>query len=225
MSIQLKSAAEIAKLREANLIVADVLDTLEAAAKPGHVDLGAERHRRQAAQAAQGRVGLPRLPRLPGRALHLGQRGGRPRHPAQGRGAQGRATSCPSTSAPSRTAGAATRPAPSRSARSAPAAQALMRRHPRVAGAGHRRLRPGQPPGRHRLGRAVARRGARATRSSASSWATASAARCTRSPHVPNYGEAGKGQPPVARAGGRHRADGQRRGARGRWSRTMGGRL
>ena len=35
MSIQLKSAAEIAKLREANLIVADVLDLLEAAAKPG----------------------------------------------------------------------------------------------------------------------------------------------------------------------------------------------
>ena len=35
MSIQLKSPAEIAKLREANLIVADVLDPLEAAAKPG----------------------------------------------------------------------------------------------------------------------------------------------------------------------------------------------
>jgi len=35
MSIQLKSPAEIAKLREVNLIVADVLDTLEAAAKPG----------------------------------------------------------------------------------------------------------------------------------------------------------------------------------------------
>jgi methionyl aminopeptidase len=35
MSIQLKSPAEIAKLREANLIVADVLNTLEAAAKPG----------------------------------------------------------------------------------------------------------------------------------------------------------------------------------------------
>jgi methionyl aminopeptidase len=35
MSIQLKSPAEIAKLREANLIVADVLDQLEAAAKPG----------------------------------------------------------------------------------------------------------------------------------------------------------------------------------------------
>ena len=35
MSIQLKSPAEIAKLREANLIVADVLDQLEAVAKPG----------------------------------------------------------------------------------------------------------------------------------------------------------------------------------------------
>ena len=35
MSIELKSPAEIAKLREANLIVADVLDALEAAAKPG----------------------------------------------------------------------------------------------------------------------------------------------------------------------------------------------
>jgi len=35
MSIQLKSPTEIAKLREANLIVADVLDALEAAAKPG----------------------------------------------------------------------------------------------------------------------------------------------------------------------------------------------
>jgi methionyl aminopeptidase len=35
MSIELKSAAEIDKLREANLIVADVLDQLEAAARPG----------------------------------------------------------------------------------------------------------------------------------------------------------------------------------------------
>ena len=34
------------------------------------------------------------------------------------------------------------------------------RRHARVAGAGHRRVRPRQPPGRHRLGRPVARRAA-----------------------------------------------------------------
>jgi methionyl aminopeptidase len=35
MSIHLKSGVEIGKLREANLVVADVLDALEAAAKPG----------------------------------------------------------------------------------------------------------------------------------------------------------------------------------------------
>jgi methionyl aminopeptidase len=35
VAIQLKSPSEIAKLREANLIVAEVLDTLEAASKPG----------------------------------------------------------------------------------------------------------------------------------------------------------------------------------------------
>ena len=35
MSIRLKSTSEIAKLREANLIVADVLDLLEGSAKPG----------------------------------------------------------------------------------------------------------------------------------------------------------------------------------------------
>jgi methionyl aminopeptidase len=35
MGIQLKNASQIAKLREANLIVADVLDILEGAAKPG----------------------------------------------------------------------------------------------------------------------------------------------------------------------------------------------
>jgi len=35
MAVQLKSADEIAKLREANLVVAEVLDALEAASKPG----------------------------------------------------------------------------------------------------------------------------------------------------------------------------------------------
>jgi methionyl aminopeptidase len=35
MGIQLKNHAQIAKLREANLVVADVLDVLEAAARPG----------------------------------------------------------------------------------------------------------------------------------------------------------------------------------------------
>jgi methionyl aminopeptidase len=35
MGIQLKNRTQIAKMREANLVVADVLDTLEAVAKPG----------------------------------------------------------------------------------------------------------------------------------------------------------------------------------------------
>ncbi len=35
MAIQLKSPSEIAKMREANLVVAEVLDALEAASKPG----------------------------------------------------------------------------------------------------------------------------------------------------------------------------------------------
>ncbi|MBC8133212.1 MAG: type I methionyl aminopeptidase, partial [Deltaproteobacteria bacterium] len=35
MGIQLKNKSQIAKLREANLVVADVLDLLEATAKPG----------------------------------------------------------------------------------------------------------------------------------------------------------------------------------------------
>jgi methionyl aminopeptidase len=57
MPIRLKSAAEIAKLREANLIVADVLDLLEDAAKPGMTtwelnDLAANRLRQLKAQPA-----------------------------------------------------------------------------------------------------------------------------------------------------------------------------
>ena len=47
MSIRLKSAAEIAKLREANLIVADVLDLLRGVGQAGHEHLGAERDRRR----------------------------------------------------------------------------------------------------------------------------------------------------------------------------------
>ena len=35
MGIQLKTPSQIAKMREANLIVADVLDTLEDASRPG----------------------------------------------------------------------------------------------------------------------------------------------------------------------------------------------
>jgi methionyl aminopeptidase len=57
MSIRLKSHTEIAKLREANLIVADVLDLLEDAAKPGMTtwelnELAAQRLRQLKAEPA-----------------------------------------------------------------------------------------------------------------------------------------------------------------------------
>jgi methionyl aminopeptidase len=57
MSIQLKSPAEIGKLREANLVVADVLDAIEAAAKPGMTtwelnELAAQRLKQLKAESA-----------------------------------------------------------------------------------------------------------------------------------------------------------------------------
>ena len=67
MSIQLKSPAEIAKLREANLIVADVLDTLEAASKPGVStwelnELAASRLKQLGGKSAFLGYGLPKYP-------------------------------------------------------------------------------------------------------------------------------------------------------------------
>jgi methionyl aminopeptidase len=57
MSIHLKSASEIAKLREANLVVADVLDLLEGSAKPGMTtwelnEIAAQRLRQLKAESA-----------------------------------------------------------------------------------------------------------------------------------------------------------------------------
>jgi methionyl aminopeptidase len=67
MAIQLKSAAEIAKLREANLVVADVLDHLEAAARPGVStwelnELAAQRLRALKADSAFLNYGHPPYP-------------------------------------------------------------------------------------------------------------------------------------------------------------------
>lgn len=67
MAIQLKSATEIAKLREANLVVADVLDCLEEAAKPGVStwelnELAAQRLRQLKADSAFLNYGHPPYP-------------------------------------------------------------------------------------------------------------------------------------------------------------------
>jgi len=67
MAIQLKSPAEIAKLREANLVVADVLEQLEAAAKPGVStwdlnEIAAQRLKQLKAESAFLGYGHPKYP-------------------------------------------------------------------------------------------------------------------------------------------------------------------
>ncbi len=67
MAIHLKSATEIAKLREANLVVADVLDRLEEAAKPGVStwelnEIAAQRLRQLKADSAFLNYGHPPYP-------------------------------------------------------------------------------------------------------------------------------------------------------------------
>jgi methionyl aminopeptidase len=63
MSIQLKSAAQIERLREANLIVADVLDTVAAVAAPGVSTWELDQ------------VAMKRLKHLKGESAFLGYRG------------------------------------------------------------------------------------------------------------------------------------------------------
>jgi methionyl aminopeptidase len=67
VSIQLKSPSEIAKMREANLVVADVLDQLEAAAKPGVTtwdlnEIAAQRLKQLKAESAFLGYGYPKYP-------------------------------------------------------------------------------------------------------------------------------------------------------------------
>ena len=216
MAIQLKSAAEIAKLREANLIVADVLDDARGGREARGVDLGAERDRRAAASSSSRRESaFLGYSRLPGRAVHLGQRGGGPRHPAQGRGAQGRRH-------PGIDFGAFKDGWCGDSARTVPIgevtpeAQAADARRPGSRSTGRSpQCVPGQPAGRHRLGGAVLRRRHAAIRWCGSSSATASAGQMHEEPAGPELRRAGKGRRLKRRAGGRHRAHGQRREPRG----------
>src|SRR5438045_6627406 len=63
MAIQLKTPAQVAKLREANLIVNDVLDTLEAAAAPGMSTWELDQ------------IAAKRLKQLKGESAFLGYRG------------------------------------------------------------------------------------------------------------------------------------------------------
>ena len=194
VAIQLKSPAEIAKLREANLVVAEVLDALRGGVQAGRHDLGAQRDRRRQAQGSSRRdLGVPRLPRLPGGALHVGQRGRGPRHPAPGRRAQGRRHPLHRLRLPSRTAGAATRRAPSPSARSTDDAQAL------IDATGSRSSGPSSSASRATgwgtsAGRCSPTSSRSAIRWCGSSSGTASAGPCTRSRTSRTTATPGKGR-------------------------------
>ena len=225
MSIQLKSTAEIAKLREANLIVADVLDALEAACQARRDDLGAERDRRRAAQAAQG-------------ASRRSSATTATRRCCAPRSTRSSSTASRARTSSSRTATSSShrlrrlqgrllrRLGPDHPDRQghARAAQALMQATRESLERAIAQCVPGNRLRRHRLGGPVARRahGYSVVRQFVGHGIGRA---MHEEPHVPNYGEAGQGAAPDRRAGARHRADGQRRGPRGRWSRTTAGRL
>ena len=217
MSIQLKTPAEIAKLREANLIVAEVLDTLEAAAKPGMIDLGAERDRRPAAQAAQGASRRSsattatrpcsarrstRWSSTASRASDVVLKDGR-HHRHRLRRLQGRLLRRLRPDHPDRRRSAR--------GRAGPDARPPARRWSWRSRSASRATGWATSAGRSsRTSRHTA------IRWSGSSSATASAGRCTRSPTSRTTGEPGKGKRLNSRAGDRHRAHGKRREPRGR---------
>ncbi len=224
MSIQLKSADEIAKLREANLVVSEVLDTLEAASKPGVTtwelnEIAAAKLKQLKAESA-----FLGYPRLSGGALHVGERGRRPRHPAQGRRAQGRRHPLHRL-------------------------RCLQGRLVRRLGADHphrddlaKEAQALIDATRESLERAIAQC-VPGNRLGDIGWAVQSHVEpqgysvvrqfvghgigraMHEEPHVPNYGDAGQGPAAVGRPGRRHRADGQRRHSGSGPSKMTGGRL
>ncbi len=89
-SIEVKTPAQLARMREAGLVVAAALRAAVAAVEPGistaELDAIAEREIRARRRGAV----VPRVPRLSRDDLHLGQRAGRARHPELQRHAGGR---------------------------------------------------------------------------------------------------------------------------------------
>ena len=79
-------------MREAGLVAAAILDEICAAAQARRVDLGARPDRARAgSRSTRSRARSSATPAaVPGGAVHLDQRGHRPRHPAQGRRPRGR---------------------------------------------------------------------------------------------------------------------------------------
>ena len=80
---------EIAKMRKAGRVVAEMLAVTSAGARPGVTTAQLDKLAREVLERRGRAFQLPRLPRFPGRHLHIAQQRHRPWHPrlvrAQGR--------------------------------------------------------------------------------------------------------------------------------------------
>ena len=201
--------AELAEDAPACTIVVETLDVLAEAAAPGVTTKELDRIARE--RIVEG--GAPGRPSWATAAIrrpvHLGQRGGRARHPRRAQ-AEGRGHRRAWTWGCIVGASTATPRARWRWARSSAGARAADGGDRGGAARGHRAVPAGPAGGRHRPRRAGARRGGTATRWCASSWATASGPACTRTRRCPTTGRpaGASGWCPGMVPG--HRADGQR---------------
>ena len=218
MTIQLKSPDEIAKLREANLIVADgARRAARRRASRASSTWELERDRRPRAEAAQGAtsafLGYHGYPAVLCTSVNEVVVHGIPRKDVVLK--DGDIIGIDFGCFKDGFCGDSARTVADRRGQPTRRRQ-LMDATPRVARAGHRRSACRATACRTSAGRCSRTSSRAATRWCASSSATASAGRCTRTRTVPNYGDAGHGAAASSRAGARHRADGQRRRPGGR---------
>ena len=86
-----KNRDQIALMRRAGKVVAEMHEECIVAAKPGATTLDVDRVARESHRATRRAVQLPRLPRVPRGGVHVAERRHRPRHPErQGRAGGGR---------------------------------------------------------------------------------------------------------------------------------------
>ena len=106
--VQIKTPEQIAKMREAGLVVAAIHAATREAAVPGATTKDLDEVARKVLAEHGAKPNFLGLRRLPRDDLHLGERGRRPRHPVRRSPSSRTATSSPSTAARSSTAGTAT---------------------------------------------------------------------------------------------------------------------
>ena len=176
-----RDADELAKMRRAGKVVAEMHEATRAAARPGVTTAELDQVAREVLERRGAKSNFLDYHGLSGRDLHLAQRHDRPRHPRRLPSSR-RATSSPSTAGPSSRATTATPPSPWASARSRADGRAADRGD-RAEPVGRDRAAPGRGPGSTRWA-GPSRPWPRRPGSpwSASTSATPSGRPCTRSP-------------------------------------------